>query len=95
MSLWTWLRSLRPPAITCAELDAFIVDYLDGELSVKETAVFERHLAACPHCWSFLAAYRRTIATGRQAFAAADAAPPPEVPDDLVAAVLAARRDRM
>ena len=79
-----------PGMITCAAFDAFIVDYLDGRLTPKEQRIFERHLRVCRECRDYLDAYRRTIETGKKAFAVGEA-PVTDVPDDLVAAILAAR----
>ena len=78
--------------MTCRELASFISDYLVGELPRADRLQFERHLAACPNCERYLAQYRETIAAGRAAFADPDGELPPEVPDELVRAILAARQ---
>lgn len=36
--------------ITCAELEAFLYAYLDGEFESSEKLEFERHLAECSRC---------------------------------------------
>ena len=80
-------------ALTCRELTDFLADYLDGTLRPGERILFEQHLAACPECVSYLQSYRDTIALTRRACGpSADPVPPPEVPDELVRAILAARR---
>ena len=78
--------------MTCREFASFISDFLVGELPRADRLQFERHLAACPNCERYLAQYRETIAAGRAAFADPDGELPPEVPEELVRAILAARQ---
>ncbi len=78
--------------ITCRELADVIAAYLDGELPPTSVAAFEEHLAVCPSCVDYIDTYRETIKLGRGAFADLDAPAPADVPKDLVAAVLAAKR---
>jgi len=80
--------------LCCRELTDFIYAYEEGELPSDERAAFDAHLAECPDCVAYLAGYRRSVALGKQAFEEPDEPVPDEVPDDLVRAVLAARRRR-
>lgn len=83
------------PPITCRQLLAFILDYVEGALSPGERAEFERHLALCPSCVAYLEGYKRTIELGRAAMLAR--LPPSDEPADgmapagLIEAVRAAR----
>lgn len=77
--------------ITCREFEEFIVDYLEGDLPPRQVKIFELHLRVCRECREYLAAYRRTIDLGG-AISAEEEALPEEIPEDLVAAVLDARR---
>jgi anti-sigma factor RsiW len=83
---------MPPRDLTCRELTDFIYAYEEGELPEAERAAFEAHLAECPDCVAYLAGYRRSVALGKQAFADSDEPVPDDVPEDLVRAVLAARR---
>jgi anti-sigma factor RsiW len=78
--------------VTCREFADFIGGYLSGELPSDATAQFERHVSLCANCRAYLAQYRATIDLGCRAFADDDANLPADVPDDLVAAILANRR---
>jgi len=79
--------------VTCEEFAGFMADYLGGELPSDTVAIFEHHLTLCPTCVAYLSNYRATIAAGKRAFKeAGDQLPPDEVPEDLIRAVLAARR---
>jgi anti-sigma factor RsiW len=80
--------------VTCREFADFIVDYLSGGMVTDVQAAFDRHLSRCPSCRAYLAQYRATVAAGKEAFAASDAALPAEVPEELVQAILASRRRR-
>ena len=79
------------PYITCRELVEFLDLYLDGDLPPERKAEFERHLSVCEPCVNYISTYRKTIALGKEAcrdgnVTAAD------VPEELVRAILTARR---
>ncbi len=74
--------------MTCREFIAFIVEYLDGALPQDGQAHFESHLTRCPDCGEYLRQYRATITLCREAFRDAGAQAAPEMPEDLVRAVL-------
>jgi anti-sigma factor RsiW len=78
--------------ITCREFEDFVLRYLDGELSTRQRSVFELHMRLCRECREYLAAYQRTIEVGREAFESADEALPDDVPEDLIKAILEARK---
>jgi anti-sigma factor RsiW len=81
--------------LTCRELAHFLGDYVAGELPAAERARFDDHLAECDDCLVYLRAYEETIRAGKAAFASTDDAPVPrDVPEQLVQAILAARRKR-
>jgi anti-sigma factor RsiW len=66
--------------------------YLAGELLAAEQEAFDRHLSVCRNCARYLDQYRHTIDVTRRSFADDDAPVPAEVPDDLVDAILRARK---
>lgn len=77
--------------ITCRELIDFLADYVDDTLPPDERGVFEEHLSICPDCQNYVASYECTIALERAAMSQPDDEVPPEVPAELVKAILAAR----
>ncbi len=77
--------------MTCREFAEFMADYLSGELPPAQRAGFDRHLAVCPTCVTYLRDYEATIRIGRQVFQATDTPVPDAVPESLVQAILAAR----
>ncbi len=77
--------------MTCRELADFLLDYLSGDLPEGEKVAFDRHLTLCDNCVEYLQQYKTTVDAGRGAFAASDDEVPPEVPEQLVKAILAAR----
>ena len=78
--------------MTCRELVAFLVDYLGGTLPADQRERFEAHLGECPDCVGYLRTYDATVKLGRAACLDPDEALPADVPEDLVRAILAARR---
>jgi len=62
--------------MTCREFIDFLMEYLSGELSARERAEFERHLADCPDCSAYLRSYEETIKLGKAAFDDPDAPVP-------------------
>ena len=77
--------------ITCRELVDFLIDYVEGTLPPDEKAAFEEHLSVCPACQHYVMSYKTTIALSRVAFRNPDDEVPPEVPADLVKAIMAVR----
>jgi anti-sigma factor (TIGR02949 family) len=81
MRLWR-----RKREFTCQEMVELVTDYLEGALSARDRARFERHIAGCPHCTTYLEQMRITIRTlGRL--------PAESVPPDAREALLGAFRD--
>ena len=56
MRFWRRRREL-----VCRDAVALMAAYLDGELSDRDRARLESHLAECPHCSEYLAQLRVTI----------------------------------
>jgi anti-sigma factor RsiW len=78
--------------MTCREFIEFLREYRDGELSPGRRRTFDAHLAECPWCVAYLQNYEQAIRLGKAAYAEPDAPVPAEVPEELVRAILAARR---
>ena len=79
--------------MTCRELADFLMTYLDGELPLRQKAVFEIHLRMCPGCKHYLESYKETIALGKSICKEPDGPVPQDVPEELVQAIMAARRE--
>ena len=80
--------------MTCREFVEFIDRYLAGELSALQRLTFAIHMSLCRNCANYLRTYKQTIAASKAAFADPDAQVPSDVPEELVAAILAARKTR-
>ena len=78
--------------MTCRELVEFLMDYDSSSLPEEQRAEFEYHLAECPPCKCFLDTYRETIRLGQKACCDDDGPVPESVPEELVQAILAARK---
>ena len=78
--------------MTCREFADFMADYLSGELSADVRTSFDHHVSVCPNCSKYLTSYEETVKLGKFAFDDENAAVPADVPDELVKAILGARR---
>lgn len=81
--------------MTCRELAEFILEYTTGDLPRETREVFELHLSRCGNCHEYLEQYKHTIDCERKAFASAEELLPAEVPEELIQAILRARREMM
>ena len=73
--------------ITCADLEEFVADYLDGSLPEPSRRALEKHLDDCAACREFVAAYQRTVRVAKKALEHESATA--EAPENLVQAILA------
>jgi predicted anti-sigma-YlaC factor YlaD len=78
--------------MTCREVADFISDYLAGQLPGEIAVPFEHHLSRCPNCVNYISSLRSTIDLSRRAFEQQPVDPPLPMPEELVQAILAARR---
>lgn len=78
--------------MTCRDMVQFLMDYLSEELPNETREVFERHVNACPDCVTYLETYRETIVICRESFRLREDEVAPEVPEDLIQAILAAQK---
>lgn len=77
--------------MTCRELTDFLSDYVADELPREVSRSFEFHLKLCGDCHRFMVQFRETVHAGR--VACGEQAAPPRIPEDLVAAIMAAIRE--
>ncbi len=66
--------------------------YLAAELPPDTLASFQRHLSLCDNCQAYLKSYEATVKLGQRAFDDDDAGVPADIPDDLIKAIVDARR---
>ena len=77
--------------LTCQEVLDFLSDYVEGRLPAAEHARLEEHLAVCPPCVDYLRSFQATLAACRS-LRGSDLAQLPPLPEELVQAIVAARR---
>jgi anti-sigma factor RsiW len=77
--------------MNCREFTEFLLAYMNGELPQGERQEFDRHMGLCPPCVHYLEGYRKTVEIARGA-CKADQPVPSEVPEALVKAILAAKK---
>ena len=76
--------------MTCQEFIDFLLDYDEGVLPADQRTLFDEHLSVCPDCVNYLASYRATKAMGKSALTIGTEHLPPEVPPELIQAILSA-----
>jgi anti-sigma factor RsiW len=79
--------------LTCRELIDFLDEYVGGSLPTAQRALFDDHLARCAACVRYLRGYQGTLRAVALSHPP-EARAPGEVPEELVSAILAARRER-
>ena len=77
--------------MNCREFVDFLMEYLDGDLDADAREIFEAHMVECPPCEVYLDTYRETIRLGK-CICEPDGSLPEDVPEELVQAILAARK---
>ncbi len=77
--------------LTCQEVAAFLLEYVDGTLPADQRPVFEQHTHLCRDCHVFLDNYKRVIDAGKDI---GEHSPDRPVPPALIQAVLTAGRGR-
>lgn len=78
--------------MTCKELIDFLMDYVDGDLPPSEQQRFEHHLELCTDCTAYVTSYRETVRLGKMLCRPGKDELPDDIPEDLVQAILEARR---
>ena len=76
--------------MTCRQVTEILDRYLDGELPTSAQLMLKLHFLLCRDCRNYLRSYERTIRVAK-ACLDLDGAPPAEMPEELVKAILAAR----
>ena len=79
-------------ALSCKEFVEFLDDYLAGALDEGRRAEFNAHLGICVSCVAFMKTYQAAVKLGKAAFQPTSEPVPASVPEELVRAILAARR---
>ena len=76
--------------MTCREVYGFLDEFLDGHLDPITRLSFEAHLLLCAKCRRYLATYRASLRTAREA-ELKDAPREEAVPEELIQAILSSR----
>lgn len=80
--------------ISCEELEAFIMDFIDERLTEKQQAMFNMHLEECASCKTYVADYQKSIKLSQTAFKGNNSSNTSvnesQMPEELVQAILRA-----
>jgi predicted anti-sigma-YlaC factor YlaD len=78
-----------PGMLTCEEVDGFLYDFHEGNLSYVEKFTFKLHLSMCRECRDYLEGYVNAIRISQAGFIKTNQAT--KVPEDLMQAILKSR----
>jgi anti-sigma factor RsiW len=81
-----WQRGAS--TMTCREVNDSLIEYESGELAPDRRRELELHVLHCVACAAYLRSYQRTLRDVRPADDLLNQLAPPEVPHDLVDAIL-------
>lgn len=87
-----WIAWGLHGTMTCEQFEAGLVDYLDGALRPLDRHRMDLHTRLCPACKRYLRAYDRARRLAGEALRHSDERALMSVPEDLVQAILAARK---
>ena len=82
------LKTTVPGNLTCRQVEQFLLDYLEGQVSLWTWCKFRYHLLLCDDCRQYLQDYRNAVALGRRIFADPDDEAVGKVPDEILSAIL-------
>lgn len=98
VNLFRWVKGFLQKhmhgMITCLQFNDFVGRYFDNELSEQQRVVFETHLRFCRECREYLQAYKRAMEVGHSVMSSSDSTLPEDVPEELVKAILDARKSK-
>jgi anti-sigma factor RsiW len=78
--------------MTCREAMESLAEYLSDGLPSERRVAFDAHLATCPDCVAYLRSYAEAVQMAKGAFNRPEDLDPEDVPEELVRAILRARR---
>lgn len=81
-----------PLMLSCEAFEEFIMAFLGDELTPKQKFIFEIHLKLCPECRDYLRAYQASMILAKSADFDPEDASLENVPEDLIKAVIEARK---
>ena len=58
---------IMPGQLSCQDVDAFIIDYIEDRLDASARKPFDFHMRVCPMCRASLASYSKTIELSKAA----------------------------
>lgn len=84
------MTQYAPGMLTCEEVDSFLYDFHEGQLSYVEKLKFKLHLSMCAQCRAYVRGYKNTIRISQEGFLKAE--PIEKVPEELMEVILKSRK---
>ncbi len=80
--------------LTCKQFDEFMIDYIEGNLPLRQKISCGLHFRMCRNCARFVEQYRRVILLEKNAYLEPDNSIPEEIPEELLKAALSHVKQR-
>lgn len=87
LSFTGWYFRFSPRMITCRKFNDLIYDRTEGNLTDKQTVLFERHIRACPICRNFYKTYKASYEAKNHISPYSKLDVPSAVPQNLIDAI--------
>lgn len=81
---------MQKTILTCRDVEEFMIDYVDGGMSLLTRLQFTMHVMICSDCRKYLKMYKDTIALGKRVFDRPDDDAAGQVPDEILHAIMVA-----
>jgi predicted anti-sigma-YlaC factor YlaD len=81
-----------PGMLTCEEVDSFLYDFYEGQLSYSEKIKFKLHLSMCTQCKAYVQGYKNTVNISKKGFKKAK--PLENIPEELIDVILKSRNKK-
>jgi hypothetical protein len=78
-----------PGMLTCKEIDSFLYDFHEGQLSAMENLKFKVHLSMCRECKTYVQGYRNAIRVSKVGSKTVESID--KIPEELVQVILKSR----
>jgi len=81
-----------PGMLTCEEVDNFLYDFHEGQLSYAEKIKFKLHLSMCSKCKAYVQGYKNTIRISKDGVTKSNLVE--HVPEELIDVILKSRKKK-
>ncbi|MCG8433399.1 MAG: zf-HC2 domain-containing protein [Gammaproteobacteria bacterium] len=86
------LKTVIKCSLTCAQVEHFLMDYLEGRLDFWSQLRFRFHMLMCPDCPKYLQEYKNAVELGKKVFDHPEDEAIGKVPEEILHAIMAVKK---